>query len=72
LANANLRGEMDDGIDSIERAADLIPVAHVTDQNLDLRVEISRKLTRRAMNLRIEIVENANRVSLTDKLIGDV
>jgi hypothetical protein len=63
---------MDDGIDSIERAADLSPISHVADQNLDLRVEIGRKPTPLAMNLRIEIVEDANRVSLAYQLIGDM
>ena len=62
---------MDDGVDACQRATEGDAIADVRGDELDLRIEVVRPLLTR-MNLRVQVVERANDVSVTQQRIREV
>jgi hypothetical protein len=62
---------MDDGVDAVERPADSAGVAHVTHDELDIRIEV-RGPRGRAVHLLDEAVERTDAMPLRKELVGEV
>ena len=71
LAHADGRGEVHDGVDTVECAPDRFMVADISDLQLDLAVEVIGPLAGR-MNLGVEVVERSNLVALGQKPVGEM
>jgi hypothetical protein len=56
LTDADRGGEVDDGVDAVERAANGVAIAHVADPQIDLRVQVFGSLPCRVYLL-VEVVE---------------
>jgi hypothetical protein len=63
---------MEDGVDARERAPDVVGVADVTHPKLDVAAEVGRAGSVGTVNLRREVIEDADRVSVVKELIGEV
>ena len=71
LADADAGGEVDDGVDAVERAADGVAVANIADLQLDILGEVvgSRAI---AVHLRRQVVERTHAVAAGEQLVGQV
>jgi hypothetical protein len=72
LANADGGSEVKDDVDAAQCPMEIVSVAHVTDDQLDIILEIGGSLPRRTVDLRIEIVEGAHAVSGLQQFVGQV
>ncbi len=71
LADTDRGSEVDDALDAVERRGDGVVVAHVGDDQLDLRVEVCGALASR-VHLRIERVEDAHTVPALEQAIREM
>ena len=62
---------MDDGVDSVECAPHGVGVANVSDLKLDVRREVLGP-NDPFVNLRRQVVERADAVSVREQLVGEV
>ncbi len=67
LAYADRRGEVHHRVYVHQRAANVVRVSHVADDELDLRVEIRGPTL--WMNLRKQAVQSSNLVAFAQKLV---
>jgi hypothetical protein len=63
---------MEDSIDVLKGAADVVRAPHVADTKINVGVEVGRSRSRVAMNLRRQIIEDADAVAVAQELIGEV
>jgi hypothetical protein len=63
---------MEDAVDTAQRLTDGIRVADVSGDQLDLGVEIVGTAPLGPVYLRIEVVKDANAVTLLEECIGDM
>jgi hypothetical protein len=72
LADADVRGEVIDGVDAVQRAADGRLVPDVAAYELDGRVEVPRTAGIGAVHLRGQVVERAHAMALAQEFVGQV
>jgi hypothetical protein len=63
---------MEDSVDALKGAADVVRAPHIADTKIDVRVEVRRARSRVAMDLRRQVVEDADAVAMTQELVGEV
>jgi hypothetical protein len=71
LTDADGGGEVDDGVDAVERVANRVVVANVAVDELDVLGEVGRSRGVR-MHLRIEAVERAHAMAFGKEAIGEM
>jgi hypothetical protein len=72
LADADPGREVEDGVDTLEGSANLVLVPHIADDEVDLVVQVIGRLATGPVNLRVEIVEGANVVTLREEEISQM
>jgi hypothetical protein len=71
LPDAHRSGEVEDGFDAAECSRGNLLIAHVSDDQLDVGMQVRRAAAGR-MNLPIERIEHANAVAARDQRIGNM
>jgi len=69
LADADRGGEMDHGVDTLQSAPDDIAISYIADDQLGLAGEIRRPAAHGAVNLRRQVIENADAVTAIQQQI---
>jgi hypothetical protein len=72
LPDAYAGREVDDGIDSLKCAGDRVGIADVARNELDVIVEIVRSAPLFAVDLRLQIVEDADMVTTLKECVGEM
>src|SRR3954466_10035071 len=72
LTDANRRGEVIHNIDAAERAVEIVRIAHVTDDKLDVVGEIRGPRRACAVHLSIEIVERADAIATSQQFVSQM